>query len=297
MFAKEGFTPLSILRGRIPPRVSEALLRDTIDLLFFAAWGRARNFDLLLRLSPASVHENAFLKTFYDNAYAVSPRGEVMSIDMRSIVETFRLGGVLAHDVSKRSGDVPEDLKKSYRLCGATFKEIDEVFRSSRTGINHPTSKGVFADIFSQFRLCTTFLNMPVFFERGGMTICFDAYDYGRSLDLPSSVGVAGLVKMLRPFEGWSLCTTDVFVKEEWPERLKSAVAGIEIGEENRKVGRPADKVMDTAKAYAELYPAGHGEEAWLKVLRRVNEKTGRSVSVDTLKRAVTLKGNGKRTD
>ncbi|WP_156429071.1 hypothetical protein [Paracoccus aminovorans] len=53
--------------------------------------------------------------------------------------------------------------------------------------------------------------------------------------------------------------------------------------------GRPRKQDI-AAEAFTEIYPSGKGRDSWPTVARRIEEKLGERISIDTIKRSLGQK-------
>lgn len=95
--------------------------------------------------------------------------------------------------------------------------------------------------------------------------------------------------KILQPLNGWALC-----VRESDAEGIRQYIEDLycwdSLEESTNRGGRPRKREI-AATAYQELFPEGHEThgKSWKEALRDVNEVTGGSYSIDTLRRGLRV--------
>jgi hypothetical protein len=290
MFASVGFVPLSYLSSRgIPVETWNAW--HTLLVKRQVEYGKATDFgdEIWDRTTPAEAFENAFLNSVMDHAFICSQEGTTLSFDMATVrreqfnffVRNSHIG--LLREALGRTIDVPPDFMARYRVF-ADFQELQREARQDRLTI---------ADAAVESLYTLTHRHLPFFYERISYTIDLGSFDFWAGLHLPDAYDYSTITGSLRPFVGWSLCVERSFFEGDWLPKLTAFVEGeaqpIGFTDPFPSVpqgGRPSDRRDATGKAYALLYPDGHGTQSWLSVLRRVNSHTGLDVSLATLKRA-----------
>ncbi|WP_172729992.1 hypothetical protein [Neorhizobium galegae] len=264
-----------------------------------------KGLRFFLKISPQDFMEKAILKSVRDNSYICSPGGTVLKFDIRlmeNFTDAWELSVSDLEDTEKLfewSVMTPQIFKYMYKLFDYPHGEFERDYHSTTTNAEQKAP----IDFAEDLLLLYTHQLVPLYYERVGYTINLSAYDYLKPLEYIELEEFEHLAKMLRPFEGWSLCVPEAFFRDSWAEELRKQVRA--EPNERSVTGRPAKLKLDTLEAYRRLYPNGSNGESWPRVLRKVNQATGHNVSLDTLRRAVKAIGlstakqieNGGKTD
>lgn len=283
MFCPDGFVTLSCLIDEIP---SEAY-RSAGDF-----WDRKIKdsesgsfptpFGVFSTIAPADSVEFEFLRYFNRKTYVCSPSGQILKLDMRSILGFTSLTEFQFYYLKAELGEkiLPGNFEAKFSLFDYPLEEYWSELKNKR---NNPKGLPPW-EFASSIGLDTRHHLIPLYYERQGYTICFEAYDLLRQNDYIELESVAGVVDVLRAFEGWSMCVLAADVDDGFQTLWQKYV---QVQLSSPKGGRPASRRIATEAAYRKLYPCGHGEAPLLQVLRKVNDQSGLSVSPDTLRRAI----------
>ncbi len=283
MFCPEGFVPLSYLIGDIPSEAYRAAV-DSWDRTIKSVEGNSypTPFGVFSTIAPADSVEFDFLRHFSEKTYTCSPSGQILKLDMRSILEFMSFAEFQFHYLKEELGGKgpPDHFEEKFLFFNWPLEEYWSELENK-----HNNPKGLPPWKFAEtIGLDMRHHLMPLYYERQGYTICFEVYDLLKPHNYMELDPVAGIVETLRAFEGWSMCVPAEDAEDVFHTLCREAP---QCDATSLKGGRPASRRIATGAAYRRLYPSGHGEVPLLQVLRSVNEQTGLSVSPDTLRRAI----------
>ncbi|WP_299351567.1 hypothetical protein [uncultured Shimia sp.] len=284
MFAPVGFVPFSHIFSEIPESAYKTAteLCDKVikDVEEFSYPTPKKVFSTI---SPADYVEARLFEHFDQKTWICSPSGQMMHLDLRSISSQSKFSGLQLSGLMRtlEPTQIPKTFVSKYRLLDWPTDEFWSEFENEKANPNF-LQPWKFAETLG---MAHRYHEMPLFYERQGYTICFESYDFVMSYDYVDIEDLNGIVEVLRPFEGWSLCVKAGDAEDQFLAIWRDFAIDDKFATTG---GRPANKRLATIEAYRLLYPDGHGSDPWLVVLRQVNKSTGLSVSVDTLRRAVT---------
>ncbi|PBB96429.1 hypothetical protein CK224_19080 [Mesorhizobium sp. WSM3862] len=240
---------------------------------------------LLREASPADLVEGSLLDSIARDAYLCSPTGAVLKFDLRSALEYADFWDFTVFDVMRTEDEhsnceaMPEHFYLKYNLIRYPFDDLTRDMNEDKQGPLHFLETSGLEFQNSKFAL---------FYDRVGYTISFDAFDFiRRAHNFIGDAEFLPLKQVLFPFCGWSICVKEDYAKEQWLADYRKAFARRGHASTEPSAGRPAIIRRKTKEAYEALFPQGHKGKPWLAVLRLVNQRTGYSASVDTLKRAI----------
>lgn len=221
-----------------------------------------------------------------------SPGEKIMKLDMaslRSAIDFWEFSHVdLEHvlETYKDIAEYPEHFRSMFRLFSFPREgfETDYIkYKNERDGKT------------SAWEFVTDFLNgghqhhkIPMFYERQGFTITLEAFDLLSKFNFVEIPDYSNTARIMRPFEGWSLCVREEFASGSAISRAIEGVWTETTAASTPTGGRPSVLRDEMAAAYKRVFPEGHSPNSWYYALRKVSEITGRTASVDTLKRAVS---------
>lgn len=286
MFAPEGYLPVSQL-VRMVPEIAHDAAYSIIERSFFIGQEiRVRQYAFDIGTPEDSIEYELF-RFIGDNCRICSSGGDLLRIDLRSALWEVEMYLVdISLFLAKGEFHFAPHQYIDFKLLKVTWKELVEASggacnEKEISSLRFPLeSVGYFGGLHRE---------VPLFFERNGYTISLDAFDALRPLNVSNIQELDGTIERFRPFTGWAMCIPENILGPRWDQTWQRFIGERQDGAfgSTELIGRPPDKRIATAAAYASLYPKGHGTEAWLRVLQRVNEKSGYNVSVDTLRRAV----------
>ncbi len=286
MFAPEGYLPISQLVRMVPNGACDAAFSRIEEGYFVGQEVRVRQYAFDIGTPEDFVEHNLF-QYISSDCRICSPGGDLLRIDLRPTlleVEMFLVD--ISLFLAEGEFHFAPHQYADFELLKATWDDLVEASdgacnAAEITSLKFPCDNvGYYGGLHRE---------VPLFFERKGYTISLDAFDALRPHNVGEMEELDGAMDRLRPFTGWAMCVPESTLGPRWDQawqRFFEEMRNVAIVSPET-VGRPPDKRIATARAYASLYPEGHGSEAWLRVLRRVNEMSGHDVSVDTLRRAV----------
>ena len=192
----------------------------------------------------------------------------------------------------------PKELKDDFRLCDPVTKVELEKFGQDD---NHdPVSEEWL--IWKANMIDNLGQTLPnLFLESNFFSVDLRLFHFVRSkLDDDSKFDrdIIQTAERLKPVEGMFLCVPKRHVDENWDnhwsnilERTRRSDAdGIFDQETSFGVGRPR-KQEALVNSYNRLFPEGRGGMTWKEVIKAIEEDTGLTASVDTLRRGLAAKG------
>ncbi|MRX49900.1 hypothetical protein GI374_05420 [Paracoccus sp. S-4012] len=280
MIAAEGYVPLSSLA-----RMRENALPFTRDIRrgmmgYMVGKGPSWQAYFYFMGSEYDLADHAFLTALHRHLYVCGPQGQVLRIDPRAL-RTDHAEQECRLDDALLSGPISKEYYWAYDLAEIEPAQIPAAFEAL------PEWQSTNMHDWMRETHVSGHLTLPWWYERVGWTICMDVYDaFSRSPDVVDYAPFYHVAKALRPFSGWSLCTTVEFAEDGL---LRAIVEAAKLGPSHEEAsgGRPPVAVNETARAYSALFPSGHGRTPLKVVLNRVNEQTGLDVSRRTLERAI----------
>jgi len=129
--------------------------------------------------------------------------------------------------------------------------------------------------------------NVLLFYERQCYTISligFRELEKGKYMELDDYQSAKSV---MQNFEGWSLCVPESFINENWDNYWDKSEEIRPYRKSLNSTGRPATLRIDAENTYSKIYPNGHEGISWPSVTQEINKHANRSMSIDTVKRAV----------
>lgn len=290
MFAPDGYVPLSALERRVPvPLIEAADEKHKETYREVEATSRSNGPRFFAKWSPQDSLERSILRSVQDHAFAASAQGSIVKLDLSSLLNAVDFWEFSTADLDRLEkeyggiGERPPHFRYVFKLPDITMEELASEYEEYA---KHNGDK-YFIDFTDEahFRYCNN--HIPFFYERIGYTISLQSYDFFRRFDFVEMPEFVEVARIMRQFEGWSLCVPESYISSGWTERLRSELRLQEVRPSN-SIGRPGFLRDETLAAYLAIYPSGNHPGMWGEALREVNRKTGLNVSVDTLKRAVS---------
>lgn len=291
MFCPEGFQTLAGLENYLPVGLYDKAERSVMEIIPESFTDPKLAIDFLFTISPQDFLESKILRAVEKNAYICSPDGKLLKFDLSGLLSAVEFWEFSYADLSRATqdhpelGEIPDSFRHAFRLSAMDKADFVEEFnREGRSGID-----GVL-DLAKDFNILYSHQIIPMFYERVAYTITLQSYDVINRYNYIEIDEAHDIVRILRPFEGWSICVREEFVKDELASSYRRQIEG-PMRPTTPTAGRPSTIRSRTLAAYQELFPEGHEGRAWLEVLRTVNKASGHSASLDTLKRAVKASG------
>ena len=293
MFHPEGYVSL----WRVYDLFMDALIEKFWDNFTAKIKKPIDNEDVLLRLFPADHIEIAMLRYLQGRVLACSPLGQVISLDLDH--PSFLLGSagvpwaLLAFDDNGLREDAPDyggSLSEIHTASKLYFYTLADFWRGLQL------SEGTGEEFnLREFVLEPDGLRdhsiAPLFYDRDKYVISMRVFDYMECHDelglFPDNKVTA---KILRPFEGWSLCVHEAVLENvsDLIKRCDPVISSIPS-----RGGRPPIQRQEATEGYRRTFPDGHGGISMCNILKRVRLKTGKTFTEDTMRRAINgLKGD-----
>lgn len=174
-------------------------------------------------ISPMDWVEFEVFKIIGNDLFISSPIGQVMRLDMSTLRSTidfweFTATGLEAEAQNRPEvGDVPHDFRYNFRLFDFPRTEFLSEFRNP--SVNHGSA--TLWEFAKSMNMDHLHHKIPMFYERRGFTITLQAFDYVSRFDFIEMDEWIDIARILRPFEGWSLCVKQEFFDSgRWKEAL-----------------------------------------------------------------------------
>jgi len=245
------------------------------------------------KISPMDWIEHSALRAISNHAHITSPKGETLKLDLKAIRSASAFCEFTSRDLIRMEGSEPEILQVpqhytyAYRIQIFPENDLMTEYLKYRDDHNVSEENRNIWDFVKTIGMHREHHLVPLFYEREGFTITLETFDYAERGNFIENDLFRNAARILRPFEGWAICVpTDYLSSDEYRSALSKKASEQDIGQTNSSGGRPDVLRRETREAFLAEYPNGRGDEPWLSVLRKINNITGHSVSVDTLKRA-----------
>lgn len=297
MFCPEGYQTVAGLLDHLPSGVLDKAERSVLQIIPNSFTDPKFAIDFLFIISPQDFLEGQLLRSVQKNAYICSPEGKLLRLDLSGLLAALDFWEFSYTDLSSATqehpelGEIPDSFRHAFRLAAMDKADFLEEFRRE----NRSSIEDVIG-LAMDFNLIYSHQKIPMFYERVGYTITLQSYELLRRYNYIEMDAAHDVARILRPFEGWALCVPDSFVQGEWPASYRRQIDGPNRPEAPSQ-GRPSTVRNQTLVAYQDLFPDGHGARTWLEVLRSVNQATGLSASLDTLKRALGTTRAAQKSD
>lgn len=293
MFCPEGYIPAVWLWGEITPQLYESLIKSVWE------WyendkatdvGAEFLLQQFMRMTPMDRMDLRILYSIADLCFICSPTGQVLKFDIASILTKASHwdinAGVLKHYldsefISRKESE--EIISLSQVKCYDYSFYVDKLREDikEKVVIN-------FAEFARKYGWLYSHQYIPPFFERTGFTINFRAFDLFARNDDPSTYRLAPVLDILRPFEGWAICTKAEYLTDSWRNDLIDLIKNDkDSSPTSNLIGRPRRKRDIAIRLYREIYPHGHGSDSWPVVARKISTHAGDYISTDTIQRAI----------
>ncbi|KCZ97523.1 hypothetical protein HPO_14326, partial [Hyphomonas polymorpha PS728] len=187
-----------------------------------------------------------------------------------------------------------DELSKKFNFCEAITQEQIDHYNEQIAGTHNDEAwSKLQSEMLSRFG----FTRPPLFMNAITFEIDTVLYDFvlSKDIDNPFDFDVCEHAKNLAQYQGWFVVTPEPQVTRNW-DSYWAGIAQRELRKDDAalgrtsndlgKVGRPR-KQEDVAAIYGKLFPNGHGTLSYKEILKQIEQTTGLSASVDTLKRAI----------
>ncbi|MCV9910041.1 hypothetical protein OIV19_20800 [Brucella sp. HL-2] len=303
MFCPEGFVPAAWLWGEIDPQQRETLMKEAwtrYEIDNDSSLGPEFLLQNFMRMTPMDSLHLRILFSIGDACFICSPTGQILKLDISSIlmkeISWDINAGILKHYLDsgfiseKESEDVAALMQVDYYGYEFYLERIREDIDES--GCTN------FAEFARKYGWQYSHQHIPLFYERVGFTINFKAFDLFARNDDPATYKLASLLDILRPFEGWAICTKAEYLTDDWRNELIASIKdGENVGTTSTLIGRPRLKRDTAARLYRHIYPHGHNGESWPTVSKKISTQAGYYISTDTIQRAISETGSTQNTD
>lgn len=279
MFCPLGYEPISRLVDRVPKYVFDRFYNSHIEKF-------SNESRYALSVSVSDFIEVAMWVIVNEQLHICSPKGDLLKVDFR----LFRSDHFTVQDLenleNNKKIDISPSIEKS--LClNYLIDAVDFENESKKRSIGY-------WELSKELGYQYNYFSVPLFYERQCYTISLIGYREFSKVDYIELDWIRPAIAVAAEFEGWSLCVPEDFAKDGWDAAWSENERKIYNSPEDGLLGRPPVLRTEAIFAYKNLYPNGHGSKSWPLVAREINKQTNRSMSVDTVKRAVKELNQGK---
>ncbi|WP_419903475.1 hypothetical protein [Kiloniella sp.] len=286
MFCPEGYITMAEIVRKFEGSLFQGVLHKF----------KTRRNDLhdFFSTSPMDELEDIVFNFIEGNAFIASPEGMISTLDTLNINGAARIS---TKELYFRGAnvDLSLDFANTFKLSTLPPDRFSKAYRDQ---LKAPDSYNPW-----EFAAATGEANcnhlLPMYFERCGYTISLKGFDYIKNIETSKVERFINTANIIRPFEGWPICVSEQFaseknMKSECDKWLKLNPAPqphprVQAAAPQVQSGRPRKRDL-AAKDYRRVFPTGHGNKTWKAVLAEIENETGNSYTIDTLKRGLRLK-------
>ncbi|SLN34518.1 hypothetical protein ROA7450_01559 [Roseovarius albus] len=279
MFCPTGFVPFSILRDQIPEASFNAAFEIGLEF-------EAVDPKYALSVTASDWLEVSFFAFCGDETHICSPDGRLLRFDLRQTrTDDFTIHDLLQNDETNRL--FADDLD-GHMVARRLFDLPIEDFVSQGLKISDSYWRASL-----ELGLQYEHIQVPLFYTRDTYTLSMFMFDLVDRLKYSETIALKSVAKVIRPFEGWSLCIPKKVVEDNWDDYWRKHAARRKYKEKTGDRGRP--RKQESAVSDIKLaFPRGIGESSHKQIAETVRRLTGNNYSISTISRALSQNSNQK---
>ena len=284
MFAPTGFVPVSALFEKIPAEIFDWLSEYKPEL--------EKNYWY----THQDIVEMFLFDVIKDNIFVICPiKGVPHRVFSNQILMLYKPLTVWAMDIQRAVND--EDMLANYK-ASRLRSAARRLHRENKLNYNLPkiwkATLEQKEEYIKQNNAFKKFNTVQPFIDRRSYSLSKKAFKASQVLDEFTTSFVSDSEFLLKHFGGCPLAIEQAFFDEFWNKRFQSILSNLKGDPDKAKVGpitgRPRKRDL-IAESYKVKFPKGHEPMTWKEVCLEISSELGATVTVDTLKRGLGLKG------